>query len=63
MMSDDLQRAQSAVALLARAGDELERIKAAVRAAAFLKQDADEARRVLREGVERVMARLQTAGE
>ena len=43
-----LQQAQSAVADLARAGSDLDALKASVRALAFDKQDADEARRVLR---------------
>jgi hypothetical protein len=61
-VSDDLQRVQSAVADLARANGELDELKATVRALAFDSKDAGEARRVLLEGVERVMARLKVAG-
>jgi prefoldin subunit 5 len=62
-MMNELQSVQSAVALLAQAGAELDTVKANVRTLAFDQQDAEGARRVLREGVERVMARLRVAGE
>lgn len=41
---------------------ELDELKAAVRALAFDRRDAGEARRVLREGVESVIARLKVVG-
>jgi hypothetical protein len=60
MMSEP-EQAQAAVADLARVSSDLDELKATVRALAFDRRGAVEARRVLREGVKRVMARLKTA--